>query len=982
MTSEPVHSGEGTRWHRLLASLVVGACRYPRLVLTFALVLCAISIYAASTKLEYHTERSDLISPRKDYHQRWRQYLAEFGEDDDIVVVVQAIGQADHDQMVKAIEALASRLAEQPTLFDRLFYKADLRRLHNRALLLAPIAQIEQIQASLQSMRMLLDLGPIGWQSLTLLSLFREANARLMTVSADHPLKEADEQFLTQLQAIARSAAATLDNPVKYRNPWSSLMAQKPEQKDLLAEAQYFFSGDGSLAFLLVRPVKQPGSFTAARESVEAARRILEYTRSSFPDLDFGLTGLPVLENDEMVAAERDTHTASWLAIAGVTILFFIVYRGLRLRDLGARGLKQRSPCASPFRSLTCAFLSCLHYPLLTVTTLLIGTSWALGWMTFTVGHVNILSATFAVMLIGMGDYGVLWVMRYEQERRQGATVERALKQTARCVGCGTLTAALTTALAFYAAMLADFRAVAELGWIAGSGVLLCAVACFTLLPALLALTDRRGIADCGLRIADSFEQSGICNPQSATQGVWLPRLLGTHRAGWVVGTGLAVTAVLGFFAWRVRYDHNLLHLQAQNLDSVKWELTLIGHTAGASWHAQSYTATQAEALVLKERFEQLPEVSQVVEVASLVPDDQDKKIELLRDIQDRLRLLPEPDACVPRDKPDAKRLKFEVSWLIGTCNALLGQKENNGRFLCRDLSFAALRDDLKQLYARLSDSASGAFASARLQAFEEAMAADLAADLRRLRDVATPEPITLNDLPTPLRERYVGRSGKWLLQVFGKDSLWDFQPLEHFVQQIQQVDPQATGKPFATVEGLRAMKEGFQWAGVYAFGAIVLVLVWDFRCAKRMLLALTPLAMGIVMALGIMGLFGVPLNPANLIALPLVLGVGVDNGVHLLHDFLSSKAEGRGQLSHAIGRGVLVKALTTMIGFGALMISRQRGLSGLGFSLTLGVACCMISALVFLPAVLRALGEKRVEVSGGETDSGHIATMTFRRAA
>jgi predicted RND superfamily exporter protein len=188
---------------------------------------------------------------------------------------------------------------------------------------------------------------------------------------------------------------------------------------------------------------------------------------------------------------------------------------------------------------------------------------------------------------------------------------------------------------------------------------------------------------------------------------------------------------------------------------------------------------------------------------------------------------------------------------------------------------------------------------------------------------------------------------------------LWDFEPLEHFAKQIQTVDPEATGKPFATVEGLKAMKDGFQWAGVYALVAIVIVLLSDFRNLGRTLVALSPLAMGVTLALGILGLFGVALNPANMIAFPLVLGVGVDNGVHLLHDYLSVKAEGRHLVSQAIGRGVLVKALTTIIGFGTLMISSQRGLAGLGFCLTLGVACCMVTALVFLPAVLEMTGRR-----------------------
>ena len=111
--------------------------------------------------------------------------------------------------------------------------------------------------------------------------------------------------------------------------------------------------------------------------------------RPDFPGVELGLTGLPALETDEMVAAQSDTQLSSWLALGGVCLLFVLVYRGF-------------------------------SYPALTVVTLLTGTAWAMGWATLTVGHLNILSATFAVMLIGVGDYGVLWVMRYEQARRQG----------------------------------------------------------------------------------------------------------------------------------------------------------------------------------------------------------------------------------------------------------------------------------------------------------------------------------------------------------------------------------------------------------------------------------------------------------------------------------------------------------------------------------------------------------------------------------
>src|SRR5260370_678476 len=134
---------------------------------------------------------------------------------------------------------------------------------------------------------------------------------------------------------------------------------------------------------------------------------------------------------------------------------------------------------------------------------------------------------------------------------------------------------------------------------------------------------------------------------------------------------GSQATAVLGIFACRVSYDHNLLHLQARGLDSVKWELTLIEHTAGASWHALSYTTSPEEALALRARYEKLPEVSRVVEVASLVPRDQDYKLGLLRDIQSRLRNLPEAGSTLHHARPSSRDLKTELSCLIGQLQPL-----------------------------------------------------------------------------------------------------------------------------------------------------------------------------------------------------------------------------------------------------------------------------------------------------------------------
>jgi hopanoid biosynthesis associated RND transporter like protein HpnN len=933
MVREREKAGESGPLAHFLAAVTEAVCRRPRLTLLLAGILCTLSLFAAFTWLTYHTQRNDLISSDKEHLKRWRQYLAEFGDDDDMVVVVRG---EDRQKIRHAIDSLAADIASHPEHFDRLFWKADLRALRDRALLYLPIDQLRRIREGVNGLHLLLEppvlagLDPLfGWKSLTILQLLHEADRRAMSLRTGRPLQAGDAQFFRQLDSICRSATRFLEDSGAYRNPWRSILPVAPDEPDRLAEPQYFFSGDSTLAFLLCRPVKETDSFTAAQKSIDALRSIVAAARPGFPELEIGLTGLPVLENDEMLASQSDTQTASWLALVGVGLLYLVVYRGLR-------------------------------FPLMTVTTLLVGTVWALGWLTVTVGHLNILSSAFAVMLIGMGDYGILWVTRYGQERRAGADLFAAMRQTAVSVGPSIVTAAVTTALAFYAALLADFKAVAELGWIAGSGVLLCAVACFTVMPALLCVFDRR------LTRAD---RHGASEPvilslaeQKADRQRWLPWL--SRRPGLVIGVALAATAFFAICATRASYDHNLLHLQARGLESVQWEERLIAHTAGASWHALSYTTTPEEALALKARYEKLPGVSHVAEVASLVPRDQERKLELLQDIQYRLRRLPERGGSIPHATPLPADLNRTLSRLIDDLPGL----ESAGAVL------PPLCEALGLLKARIS-ALEPLEAAQRLQAFEETMTRDLAEDLHRLRDVSTPVPITVDDLPVSLRERFIGNSGKWLLRVFARDSLWDYQRLQDFVEQARTVDPEACGKPFSTLEGLRAMKEGFLWAAAYALTAIVIVLLLDFRSIKHTLLALAPLLMGLIAALGILTLLGVPLNPANMIALPLILGVGADNGVHVLHDYRSRAGGGqRYSLGHATGRGILVAALTTVLGFGTLMIARHQGLFGLGLMLTLGVSCCMLTALVFLPALLGMLNTREKQIGAAEKSRRRIA--------
>jgi len=861
-----------SRLSAILIAFTAWVARHPWLAIGFCLVTLGLSLQLARTQLTYRTQRDDLMSADKECQVRWRHYLSEFGSDDDIVFIVEG---ANRPRIEAALDDIASRLRTETALFDRVFDRVDLTHLSDRSLLYLSTEELRQLDEHLQAFAPLL--GPnadAAWSGVTLETL----TARLRLALATN-----DRAFIEQYRAILVALRHSLDNPTAMVNPWQPAGRQAGE----LLSTRRFFSTDGSLGFLLARPVHlDQQSFTPAAAAVLKARQLLTNIKQGYPDLSFGITGLPVLEHDEMAGTDRDSMNAAWIALAGMSLLFFVVYRGLR-------------------------------YPLLTVASLLAGTVWALGLTTVTIGHLNILSSAFAVMLIGMGDYGVLWIARFDEERQAGCGLHESLRRTANHAGPSIVTAALTTSLAFFAIMLADFQAVAELGFIAGSGVLLCALACFILMPALLVLTQRR-------------PSPGVL-PFTPRPKPWLPWVARNPRG--VAAFGGVLLVVGGYLALSLRYDPNLLHLQSQKLDSVRWELKLLERSPGSGWHAISIAKSPEEAVLRRKQYEALPEVARVEEIASLIPPEQDLKHPLVARIAQRLRHLPPREAAMRNGPVDADALNHEWLALAMSPNA----ESLRGPLL-------AILDAADQMTVQ------------QLQWFEQRMRLQLWEMLNQLKSISGPGAITLNDVPANLRERFVSPSGLWLVRAYAKDNLWEPPALAHFVEQARTVDPAATGKPFGTLEGLNSMKSGYFHAGIYALLAIVLILSFDFRSGRYLLLALLPLTVGMVMALGILRLVGASLNPANLVALPLIVGVGVDNGVHVLHDF-RTRQRGRFYLmTRATGRGILVAALTTIIGFASLMVSRHEGMFDLGLILSLGVACCMLTSLILLPAVLGLL--------------------------
>jgi hopanoid biosynthesis associated RND transporter like protein HpnN len=580
---------------------------------------------------------------------------------------------------------------------------------------------------------------------------------------------------------------------------------------------------------------------------------------------------------------------------------------------------------------------------------LVIGMAWAFGWATVSVGHLNILSVTFTVTMIGVGiDYGTYYVGRYLESRRRGNGCEAALLETSGAVGPGILTGAITTAVAFFCAALTSFVGVAELGMIAGGGILLCCAAELLVLPAVLAVVDRSRL---GRQI-----------PEPVPVHAWLAPVMRHPR--FVALAGLACTVALAGGLPELSYDHNLLNLQADGLESVAVEKKLLEECDQSVWYALSIADSREELMARKERLLELPTVERVDEIASLLPVDEELKRPLIERIRGHLAGLPERPPEIPVDRIDA--LGETLAWAHGEA-----AKRPGGLRTAWHLERA--RDALRRLPPEECYRA--------VAAFQQRAAGDLLSRLHALGGVADPEPPALADLPPSLVERFVGASGRHLLKIYGRGDIWNFDALERFVGDVRGVDPQATGNPLQAYEASLEMKRSYEQAALSALVVILAVLWLDFRSIRHALLAALPLGLGMAQTLGLMGLLGIDLNPANLIGIPLILGIAVDYGVHVVHDAL--ERPGRYRISASTANSVLVDALTTILGFGALMVASHRGLESLGRVLTLGVTTCTLTSLVFLPAILAIMRPGQGAAGDGdELDAADTDTDTDDHAA
>lgn len=544
-------------------------------------------------------------------------------------------------------------------------------------------------------------------------------------------------------------------------------------------------------------------------------------------------------------------------------------------------------------------------------------------------GAFNLISVAFAVLFVGLGvDFGIQYAVSYRANFHLGDDGITAPRRAGLEVGASLALAAVAIAAGFFAFQPTDYRGVSELGVIAGTGMMIAFLASITLLPALLRL----------LRAGGAPAAMGL----GSLAGV--DRYLAAHRKGVLISASAAAVISLALLPF-LRFDFNPLHLRSSESEAVATLMDLARDPLTTPDTIDVLAPSLDAAKALGDRLSALPEVSQALTLASFVPDNQAPKLALIADAA--LLLEPTLNPAVvkpaPGDDEDAR--------------ALLDGARALQQAATHDPASAAAADATRVARA-LNDLAQGP--ASRRQALEEALLPGLRTTLAQVRTSLKAAPVSVAALPAELAEDWVARDGRARIEVFPREAAVDGgsahgdsgenEALRRFVAAVRGIAPEATGAPVAIQESARTVVRAFLQAGAWALLAIAVLLVVVLRRARDVLVTLASLLLGGLVTLGLCVLLRIPLNYENIIALPLLFGIGVAFNIYFV---IAWRHGSRNLLQTSIARAVIFSALTTATAFGSLWLSSHPGTSSMGELLALSLACTLATALLVLPALL-----------------------------
>jgi len=901
-----------------LKTLVAAQCRFcaknPWKILAVAALLSVLAGIAVA-HLPILTARQALLPKDEDVAIRFQRFLRTFGAASDLIVVLDGDNPVELERFTIDLAERLRGLPEVGSVTEHL----NIRFFLEHAFLLIPedrLVQFSSVMELLEGMQVS-DATTLE-ESLGAALQWIENHPPLSKIAVDIPTAQGGLEILNFFLDEWRRFLDSPEPPTALA--WEKLLVRYGAEG--MAKG-FFASRDGRMLFVFVHPRDASEEYDSLRPFIEgvrgAAAELAELARKAGRTPPrVALTGLPAIVFEEYVSLRSDILMVVFSAAALIIVLMMAAYRSLR------RGLIIFIP-------------------------MLLGVLWSTGLTLFLEGHLTIITFAFTAILFGLGaDYGIFTTARIVEERRGPAPLAEAIAAGMAGAGRAVLTAGGAAVVIFGALGTVRFTGFAELGRVAAFGVLMVLVSTYTVGPALYALLPPR------LRATRPAPGPAPETPVRAERR-W--------PAAVAVVLGIAA-AVGGTWAARgIPFDYDVLSLLPENSEAAEYQRRMVAESDYQGEVVIFLANSMEEARRISAEASALPSIARVQSVTNLFPPNAARLAEMARPI----------GASVARASYARKALAMERVALAPEAFSQLVGLIARGQTLideAEEQAFSAGHGDLVQVIDRVRSRVHDVLESVRRdpeqarrrsERFFQTLLEMTQAGFRVIEKWQQAEPLTPQALPASLRDRFFTHDGaQVVVYAFPSESVYDPDALDRLMKDVYRVSPEATGFPTTHQVFSRAVVESFTRGTYLALAACLIWILLVLRSLRLFLVAALPMVLGGGWLLGLMAAGGFKYTYANIIALPLVMGLAVDYGVWYAHRLGEFPDLGAGPVMRRSAATIVMAAATVLSGLGAITLARYRGVSGMGVALTAGLLCCLVASLGLAPAAARLLFRRK----------------------
>lgn len=843
--------------------------RYAWLIVITALLLTGASIYYAKDHLGVNNNSSEMLSPDLPFQQNTKRAETAFPQDTNAILFVVDTRTPEETSIVAS--KLLAHLNNAPDYFESSYIPDDNAFFRQQALLYLSTEELDKLASNLT------DAQPfIGFlaQNYHLKGLFE-----ILTKA----LENKDSVIGQSLPALLSAISTTIDKTAKGESsPISWQQVLNPDS-----------DSNKTRRIVISKPKIHFQSMMPVAAAIEKARDISTQLKLETPGSNIRITGDIALQHEEL----EDIGTGAMLSgIGSLTLVLLILFR-----------------C---FRSIKLL--------LATLITLLMGLTLTAGFAAVAIGHLNVISVSFAALYIGLGvDFAIHMNLHYRDEIVNGHDNRLAIKKALHSVGFSLFLCALTTSIGFFAFVPTDYKGVSELGLISGVSMFIGLLVSLFVLPALLTLFK--------LKRADPFHQSD--------QPTFLQTFPFRYKKAIRICTALLTFACL-FAIPYISFDSNPVNMRNPKAISVITFKDLLHSKTDSPYALYALSNTLEQTQQLSKKLEQLPTVHGTITLESLVATDQEDKLYTIEDLsmilgaqlsQFDTPLAPSDSIAVLRD------FQKTITQLIDA-NA----KSVDPAVLLK------LNTSIEQFIAASSQSENPQTMALTL---DNNILGLLPQTMRTLNQSLAAYEFSLADLPVYIRELWLSPDGIYRTMIMPEQDLNIPANLTQFTRDVQSIDPTTTGLPVGEQASGDAVVSAFQQAFTTSLIIISLLLLIILKSFKKTLLVMGPLLVAGLLTCTVNIFLGIPFNFANIIALPLLLGMGVDSGIHIMHCLHENLDDNNHLLQTSTARGVMFSSVTTMSSFISLALIPHFGISSMGITLAVGISFTLLCTLIILPA-------------------------------